>query len=200
MGRDMNSTNGYVNIWESSDDSSLMKEIAVGSPEAMEILMDRYLPMVSRITYRILCDIPESEAVTKEVFLKVWRSAGEYDFRRGVSIWICRIIYNLCYIHLRRQRFLDLLSIRQSVYETSAPQPISPEEDFIAKETWEIYCRASHRLTAGQRAVFVFMELEELPTDQVVDILGMRSDHIRDNLLEVRNKIKQELAKYGKVI
>ncbi len=199
-GRGMNSTDGYVNIWESPDDSALMKSTALGSPEAMEILMDRYLPMVSRISYRILCDIPESEAVTEEVFMKVWRSAGEYDFRRGVSVWICRIIYNLCYIHLRRLRFLDLLSIRPSVYETSAPQPLSPEEDFNTKKTWEIYCRATRYLTARQRAVFVFRELEELSTAEVSSIMAMRSDHIRDNLLTAREKIKIELAKYGEVI
>ncbi len=196
----MNSTNGHNSIYESDRESALIKAIALGSPDAMEILMDRYLIMVSRISYRILCDIPESESVTKEVFMKVWRSAGEYDFRRGVSIWICRIICNLCYVHLRRQRFLDLLSMRTSVYETSAPKPLSPEEDYNTKETWAIYCRAAHFLTAEQRAVFVFRELEEMSTEDVSEIMNMRSDRIRDNLVEAREKIKNELRKYGKVI
>ncbi len=177
-----------------------MRGIALGSPDAMEILMDRYLPTVSRISYRILCDIPESESVTKEVFMKVWKSAGEYDFRRGVSIWICRLIYNLCYIHLRRQRILDLLSKHPPVYETSAPQPLSPEEDYNTKETWAIYCRAARFLTAEQRAVFVFRELEEMSTEDVSLIMQMRSDRIRENLVDAREKIKNELRKYGKGI
>ncbi len=196
----MNSTNGHNSIYESDSDSALIKAVALGSPDAMEILMDRYLPMVSRVSYRILCDISESEEVTKEVFMKVWRSAGEYDFRRGVSIWICRIIYNLCYIHLRRQRFLDLFTKHPSVYETSAPQPLSPDEDYNTKETWAIYCRASRFLTIRQASVFVFRELEELSTEDVSEIMNMRSDRIRDNLLTAREKIKQELARYGKVI
>ncbi len=177
-----------------------MRGVSLGDPAAFETLMDRYLPMVSRVSYRILCDIPESEAVTKEVFLRVWRSAGEYDFRHGVSVWISRIIYNLCYIHLRRIRFLDLLFIHQAVYETSAPQPLSPEEDFITKETWEIYCRAARFLTARQRAVFVFRELEELSTEDVAAIMRMRSDRVRYNLVAARERIRQELAEYGKVI
>ncbi len=189
-----------MNIYESSTDTALIKGISQGSNDAMEVLMDRYLPMVARITYRILCDIRDSEAVTEEVFMKVWKSAGEYDFRRGVSIWICRIIYNLCYIHLRRQRFLDLLFIRQSVYETSAPHSLTPEEDYNTKETWGIYCRASHFLTVRQRAVFVFRELEEMSTADVSSIMNMRSDRIRENLITAREKIKEELAKYGKVI
>ncbi len=183
-----------------TSDSSLIKDIALGNPEALDMLMDRYLPMVSRVSYRILCVISESETVTGEVFMKVWESAGEYDFRHGVSVWIYRTICNLCYIHIRRIRFLDLLSIHPPVYETSAPHPLSPEEDYITKETWGIYCRAARFLTARQRTVFVLRELEELSTEDVAAIMNMRSDVIRDNLLEAREKIKAELTKYGKVV
>ncbi len=195
----MNTTNGQI-TYSSSSDATLIKEISLGSSEAMDILMERYLPLVSRIAYRILCDIPESESVTKEVFLKVWRSAGEYDFRQGVSVWISRIICNLCYIHLRRISFLGLLSIRPSVYETSAPHPLTPEEDFITKETWGIYCRATRFMTPRQRMVFVFRDLEGFSIADVSDIMHMRSDRVRRNLLIARDKVKLELAKYGKVI
>ncbi len=121
----MNETNGH------NSDSSLMKNIAAGDQEALEILMDRYLPMVSRVSYRILCDIPESEVVSKEVFLKVWKGAGEYDFRHGVSLWMYRLICDLCYIHIRRMHFLDLLSIHPAVYETSAPQSATSLHVFL---------------------------------------------------------------------
>ncbi len=181
-------------------DASLMKDISLGNPEAMAELMDRYLPTVSRVSYRILCDIPESETVTGEVFMKVWRSAGGYDPHYSVSVWIYKMIYDLCTSHLRRLRFLALLSIHPSVYEMSAPQPLSPKEDFITKETWEIYCRASRYLSARQRSVFVLCELEELPAADVAGIMGISSGGIRHNLLIARETVKHELSKYGKVI
>ncbi len=177
-----------------------MMDIDSGSQEAMDELMRRYRPMVSRISYIILCDIPESESVTKEVFLKVRRSAGEYDFRHGVSVWISRIICNLCYIHLRRMRFLDLLSIRPSVYETSAPHPLTPEDDFITKETWEIYCRATRFMTPRERVAFVFRDIEGFTISDVSTIMHMRSGRVRRNLLAARENIQNELSKYGKVI
>ncbi len=196
----MNSTNGHINSYMTASESSLMRGVAIGNHDAMEILMDRYLPMVSRISYRILCDILESESVTKEVFLKVWRNAGEYDFRLSLNLWICRIICNLCYVHIRRQRFLDLFSFHPQVFETSAPKPLSPEEDYITNETWEIYCRATGFLTPSQRMVFVFRELEEMSTADVASIMHIRSDRIRTKLVTARDKIKEELERYGKVI
>ncbi len=191
----MNLTNGHM-----INDGSLIKGIASGSPEAMETFMEEYLPMASRVSYRILCDIKESEDVTREVFMKVWSEAGKYDFRQSVSVWMYRMICDLCRSHLLRLRLLELLTFHPSVYETSAPHPLSPEEDFITKKTWEVYCRASRFLTAKQRTVFVLKELEELSTEDVSAIMGMRSDHIRSNLVEAREKIKEELAKYGEVI
>ncbi len=182
------------------NDASLIRDIALGDPEAMTELMDRYLPMVTRVSYRILCDIPESEKVARGVFMKVWRSAGRYDPHYSVSIWIYKMIYNLCTSHLRRLRFLALLSIHPSVYEMSAPQPLSPEEDFITKETWEVYCRASRYLSSRQRSAFVLCELEELPAADVTRIMGISSGEIRHNLLIARETVKHELSKYGKVI
>ncbi len=179
---------------------SLVRAVSAGNAEAMEVLMDRYLAAVSRISYRILCDIKDSEDVTRTVFIKVWRNACRYDYSKSVSVWIFTTVYDLCRQHLRRRRFPGLFSIRPSVYETSAPQPLTPDEDFITKETWEIYCRASRYLSPRQRAVFVFRDLEELPVEDVSEILKMGSGRIRENLLEAREKVKIELRKYGKVI
>ncbi len=196
----MNVTDGHLNIYATAQDESLMKGIALGSPDAMEVLMDRYLPMVSRISYRILCDIPESGEVARDVFVEVWKTARLYDFRTSVSVWICRIVYRLCRLHLLKLRILDMISGHQSVYETSAPAPISPEEDFNTKETWGIYCRAARFLSTKEIAAFVFIELEEMPVADVSRIMRMNSGSVRENLLAARGKIKEELKKYGKVI
>ncbi len=196
----MNVTDGHLNIYETAPDESLMKGIALGSPDAMAVLMDRYLPMVSRISYRILCDIKESEEVTRDVFIDVWKTAELYDFRTSVSLWICRMVYRLCRLHLLKLRILDLISGHSSVYETSAPAPVSPEEDYNTKETWGIYCRAARFLSTKEIAAFVFIELEEMPVSDVSRIMGMNSSSVRENLLVARGKIKEELKKYGKVI
>ncbi len=194
----MNETNRH--IYESSTDMNLVREISEGNRDAMEVLMDRYLPSVSRIAYRILCDIPESESVTGAVFIKVWRNAYRYDYSRSVSVWIYAMVYSLCRLRLRRRCFPGLFAIRPSVYETSAPQPLSPEDDFITKETWEIYCRAAKYLSPRQRAAFVFRDLEGLSVEDVSEILKMSHGHIRKYILEAREKVKMELRKYGKVI
>jgi len=181
------------------NDEALMWAVSQGRRDALNALMDRYMPMVSRTSYRILCDQAESDDVTQEVFVKVWSNAYGFDGRYSLSTWIYRITTNLCYDKLRRRRVLDFLSISPSLYEMSAPQALSPEEDYITKETWEIFCRASRGLSPKQRTVFTLRDLEELSTEEVAAITGLTPDQIKSNLHIARKKVRSELEKYGKV-
>ena len=194
----MNLMNGHMRIGQASD-AFLMREVALGRREALRVIMDRYMYMVSRTAYRIMCDRPDSEDITREVFIMVWRNASSYDGRYSVSTWLYGITCNFCLKRLRRRRIMELFSIRPSVYELSAPAAMSPEEDFITKETWAIFCRASQKLSPRQRAVFTLLDLEGLSAEEVISITGMTTDEVKDNLHIARKKIRQELERYGKV-
>ena len=184
------------NIGKYTSDAALMGAVAIGLQDALRTVIDRYMSMVSRTSYRILCDMDDSEEITQEVFIRIWRNASDFDGRYSLSIWIYRITCNLCYDRLLRRK---ILPISPSVYETSAPEAQSSEEDFITKETWEIFCRASSSLSMKQRAVFTLRDLEGLDTAEVEAITGLTPDQIKSNLHIARNKIIQELEKYGKV-
>lgn len=194
----MNLTNGHMKL-EQASDASLIREVVLGRREALKVIMDRYMSMVSRTAYRIMCDRPDSEDITKEVFMKVWRNASSYDGRYSVSTWLYGITCNLCLKRLRRRRIMELFSIRPSVYESSAPAAMSPEEDFITKETWAIFCRASQKLSPRQRIVFTLLDLEGMSSEEVISITGMTTGEVKDNLNIARKKIRQELERYGKV-
>ena len=94
---------------------------------------------------------------------------------------------------------LSIFSIDPPVYETSCPVALSPEEDFITKETWEIFCRASRNLSPKQRTVFTLRDLEGLDTEEVAAVTGLSADQIKSNLHIARKNIRQELERYGKV-
>ena len=182
-----------------SSDAALIGEIALGRQSALKLIMGRYMTMAFRTSYRILCDLNDSEEVTQKVFLHVWKNASGYDFQYSVSIWIYRILVRLCHERLRKRRLMDLFSSGPAVYEASAPAALSPEEDFITKETWAIFCRASSVLSPKHRTVFVLKDLEGLSTEDIVSITGMTSGQIKSHLDLARKRIIEELERYGKV-
>jgi RNA polymerase sigma-70 factor (ECF subfamily) len=181
------------------DDETLMRGISYGNKGALDVLLDRYLPLVSRTSYRILCDRAGSEEVTVEVFVKLCRHASDYDSSVTLSVWIYRLVCHACIVRLMRDRIRDIFKVNIAVYETSAPYPPSPEEDFIAKESWEIFCRASRGLSLRQRIVYTLCELEGLAKDEVRSITGYSYESVKENIFAARQKIRQELEYYGKV-
>lgn len=182
-----------------ASDEALMEAVSQGRHDALNILLDRYMSVVSRTSYRILCDQADSDYVTQKVFLKLWSSLSGYDGRYTLMIWIYRITCSLCLERLHRRKFLDLLAISSSVYEMSAPQPLSPEEDFITKETWEIFCRVSRHLSPRQRTVFVLCDLEGLTIEESGVITGLGQEQVKEGLRTARKVLRTELERYGKV-
>lgn len=180
-------------------DEALMEAVSYGRRDAFETLVDRYMPVVSRTTLRILCDQSDSDLMTLAVFRTAWWSAAGFDGRFSLSVWMYRITFRLCLKRLRRNRFLDFISEPRAVYETSVPQSSSPEEDYITKEAWEIFCRASREMSLRQRAIFALCELEGLTVEDLQAVTGLSADSLEDNLLIARNKVISELEAYGKV-
>lgn len=180
-------------------DEALMEAVSQGRTDALNVLMDRYMSAVYRISYRILCDRADSEEITRDVLVKAWSDAPRYDGRYSLTVWIYQIVCYLCIARLRRRQILDLLSVSSSVYEMSAPQPLSPKEDFITKETWEIFCRASRNLSPKQRIVFTLCDLEGLSAEDISAITGLNRDRIDSNIHIARQQIISELEHYGKV-
>jgi RNA polymerase sigma-70 factor (ECF subfamily) len=70
-------------------DVSLIRGAAEGDRDCLAALYDRYAPALLAIGRRILGDRREAEDLLHDVFIEVWRQAGDYDEGRGsVRAWL----------------------------------------------------------------------------------------------------------------
>jgi RNA polymerase sigma-70 factor (ECF subfamily) len=75
--------------WAQADDGDLVRQIANGDRGALGAFYDRYGPILLAVGRRILADTREAEDLVHDVFLEIWRSAGDYDATRGsVRAWV----------------------------------------------------------------------------------------------------------------
>lgn len=189
---------GMDEMYYNARDAALMRAVAAGDPEAFQEIMDRYLALVSRTSFRILCERKDSEFVTVEVFSRVWNDAADYNPSRPLSEWLLAMTCRICRLRVFRRTVLWILAIRTDIYVTSPPK-IPWEDDYISKQAWEIYCRASLKLTSRQRVVYTLCELEGLSVSQVHYITGLRPSVITYALTKARERVKSELKRYGRV-
>ncbi len=86
-------------------DEQVLAGLATGEGWAMSVLYDRYARLVFSLAFKILSDRSSAEEAVQEVFVKVWRSARDYDQTRGkFSSWIGGIAHHHAIDELRRRR------------------------------------------------------------------------------------------------
>ena len=71
------------NISDLSDEE-LMQFLKSGRQEALTVLFDRYHHLVFSIALRIVRDPGEAEEVVQIVFLDIFRTAANFDTRKGI--------------------------------------------------------------------------------------------------------------------
>ena len=169
-----------------------MKNVAYGSMEAFEELMDRYLGLVSRTTFRILCDRRDSEYVTARVFVDLWYDVLDYDDRFTVGEWLLR---KTCYYsakRIMRRRILNLFGVVNDVFVQVTPK-VEDEDDYVTTQAWELHCRASSHMTALQSAVYAMCVLDDIPKESVARITGMTGFRIALAMDRAEDKVRSQL-------
>ncbi len=192
----MDTSDTFIRIQDRGD-MALLSEIADGRRDAFEVIMDRYMPLISRTTFRILCDRTDSEAVTEKVFMDLWLNVGQYDDRFSLKEWLLRRTFLLSRLRISRRRILHLFGKRQPLFAVARPR-VENTDDYITTQAWEMFCRTSLKMTPVQRAVFTFVTLEQIPVAKVVFFTGLFTHRVRIAEGRAENKIKEELSTFGK--
>ncbi|MGC4943532.1 ECF RNA polymerase sigma factor SigK [Kribbella sp. DT2] len=82
-----------------------MERVARGDTAAYSELFDRVSPRVFGMVRRVLRDPMQSEEVTQEVMIEVWRLASRYDSTRGSAIsWIMTMAHRRAIDRVRAEQ------------------------------------------------------------------------------------------------
>jgi DNA-directed RNA polymerase specialized sigma24 family protein len=193
---DMDDSDRYARMVERGD-MTLMKEVAYGSMDAFEELMDRYLDLVSRTSFRILCDRRDSEFVTASVFVSLWHDVLDYDDSYTLGEWLLSKTYRYSRIRITRRRILKVFGVVNDVFVNVSPS-VDDEDDYVTKQAWELHCRASSHMTPLQSAVYAMCILDGISEESVSRITGMPRFRIALALEGAEEKARLELKYYGR--
>src|SRR6266545_4102154 len=109
MASNKNATDASVRINNESNllhapDETLAIQVARGNSAALEVLYDRYAPIVLGISLKVMGDQALAEDVLQETFWREWQSAGTYQSQLGsFTGWLFRIARNLSIDAYRRR-------------------------------------------------------------------------------------------------
>jgi RNA polymerase sigma-70 factor (ECF subfamily) len=179
-----------------TSDAELLHAIARGDEEALASLYDRYRLILFGLILRILHSRPEAEDVLQDVFVQVWRRAGDFDESRGRPFtWL---------VTLARSRTIDRLRALDSRQRTAneavldAPESVSDAEtDALRSEQGEVVRNCLRELPSEQRQALVLAYFEGLTQTEIAARLnaplGTVKTRMRSGMIKLRELLGEQM-------
>ena len=179
-----------------SSDEALAARAAAGEDSAFETLVDRYQARVYRLACRLTSET-DAPDVLQETFLQAYRHLADFRGDSQFRTWLYRIASNAALMHrrARARRPADPLDDFLPRFDANGRHVATPEELQVAACADELIDRQVLAAQARQmiarlpdlyREAFVLRDLEEMPTADVAQVLGIEPAAVRQRVHRAR--------------
>lgn len=147
----------------------------------VEAVMRQYSDMVYRVAYTQTNCVSDAEDIYQEVFLQYVKKHPVFTSEEHRKAWLLRVTINNCK-KLWRSAWRRKTTLTESVPVSSN---IAPEHQFLLE--------ALKQIPLKDRTVLHLFYYEDLPTQQIAQLLGRRESTVRTQLTRARQKLQSVL-------
>lgn len=172
-----------------------LARVAAGQVEAFSALVEAHQERLLRLCERLLGNAEEARDAAQDVFLKMFRKAGQVEPRGQVFTWLYRVAVNHCLNKLRRRRLVRFLrwddpgEEETADYEPADRSP-DPAAALEAKRRWQATRRAIEALPANQRSVVILARFEGLSYKQIAEVLRITEGAVESRLFRALRRLE----------
>lgn len=198
----------------SSDDTTLVRELAWGSEAALATLYDRYGEAIFTSVYRLTADRGISEEVVQETFLTLWNRAELFDPAVGsLRAWLHAIGRNRAVDRLRaagrRPRLVAMSSpaapeesetqgleraMAKGNLVAGAAQPPGPEEAADAAGRRDAIRTALAGMPDQERTVILLAYRDDLSQTEIADRLDWPLGTVKTRTRRALRRLRDSLG------
>jgi len=166
-----------------------------GESAAWEDLVKVHSRRVYSICYRFTGSDQESQDLTQEVFLRVFRSLKSFRAGEGsFGVWLARLSRNLLIDHYRRtklDRATDSIEEQLPMLEEKTAMLSRTDGMVAGREASELLQGALQKLSPELRETVILRDLEELEYREIAQVLNVPEGTVKSRL----NRGRAELAR-----
>jgi RNA polymerase sigma-70 factor, ECF subfamily len=185
-------------------DAQLVQSCLQGDASSWEQIVKLHTRRVYGLCYRFTGNATESEDMTQEVFLRVYRTLGSYQPEQGAfGTWLSRVTRNLLidnYRRTRRDRLTDSIDDEEEASPKLNEIHSSWETPHRAAEQSELSVqlqRALARLSPELREAVILRDLQELDYSEVQAVLKVPEGTVKSRINRGRIELARVLQEMG---
>lgn len=177
-------------------EAALVRRCAAGDDAAFAELVAEHQRMVVQLAVNLLGDRDEALDLSQDVFIRVFRTIGQFRGQSALRTWIYRIAVNHArnrHRFWRRRRRTDQVSLDAHVeahgdFECAAQT--GPDRVLAQKELAEALQTALDALPFDQRTVIVLREIDGLSYEEIAFSLGVAVGTVKSRLTRARQTLR----------
>lgn len=172
-----------------NEETQILKNIAKGDTNAMELLYRRYAGYATAVARRYVPDTDEMRDVLQDSFIKVFTNIGKFAYRGEGSLkaWILRIVANEAITMLRKSSKLTF---------TNEIPEIGEEEPEVEHVPPEILNDMIGKLPIGYRTVLNLFIFENKSHKEIAKILGIKEDTSASQFFRAKKMLARMINDY----
>lgn len=180
-------------------EAELIQRCATGDESAFAELVAEHQRMVVQLAMNLLGDRDEALDLSQDVFIRVFRTIGQFRGQSALRTWIYRIAVNQArnrHRFWRRRRRADQVSLDAHVEahgEFQCAADVGPDRILAQKELATRLQNALDALPFDQRTVIVLREVDGLSYDEIAFSLGVAVGTVKSRLTRARQTLRAGL-------
>lgn len=173
-----------------SSELDTITRAAAGDRAAQTALVNRHMPVVYRVAYRMLGDAAEAEDVTQDTFERVWKGLAKWKPEAKFSTWACTIALNLCRDRLRKHKPVLMEHVPEQVDPALRPEQALASVQAMAGISAQIAA-----LPERQKEALSLCALEGLGNKEAAEAMGISVHALESLLARARRTLRVALSK-----
>ena len=182
-----------------------VQRVLDGDVNEYEKLVLEYQKNVYNLALRMTGDAEDAADMTQEAFIKAYNSLASYRGDSKFSVWLYRIVSNVCLDFLRarkRRQTVSLSVVDDEGEETEleiSDESASPEKLLERSMTRDAVRRGLQELTPEYRQILILRELQGMSYDEIAETLGLESGTVKSRIFRARRKLCTFLVRDGNI-
>lgn len=201
----MNAWNSVPRSADTIDESALVRRAQQSDMDAFNQIILLHQDSLYSVAYRILGDPSEAADATQEALISAYRRFSTFQ-GGSLRAWLIRIVTNVCYDDLRRQKRrpttgLDDLPGGDS--DDGAPLPANqptPEHVMLESELQKAIQECIRALGRDQQAVLILCDVQGMSYQEAADSVDANLGTVKSRLSRARVAVRQCLQSVAELL
>ncbi|MBI9038109.1 MAG: sigma-70 family RNA polymerase sigma factor [Bacteroidales bacterium] len=180
-------------------DKELLDRIRNKDKGAFKHLVDNYNSLVLNICNSFLHNFEDSQDVSQEVFIEVYKSIDKFRGESKISTWLYRISVNKSLNHIRKNKrnaifrsFETIIKSQKKETENLAESNES-ENDFENDKRSRVLYEALDSLPQNQKIAFNLSKLNNMKYKEISEVMNVSVSSVESLIFRAKKNLQKKL-------